>query len=132
MSISAELLTLAKKVVMYEAYAAAGTTYWTSTTVFKATVPTGKRWIVLGGMIYRSQNATVIAQGCDASDHKMYQFVSEAAAQTLTTFPNRTASAAFGDYSRAVLDPTDYIQFTFGAAQDTNAYITLVVLEVDV
>lgn len=131
-AIQAELLTLAVKLNNYDLDATAGG-LWTSTTVYQATVPAGKRWWVLGGVLNRDVSSTALVQARDSAAAVIFQFASEGAAATLTVWPNRTASAGFGDCPRPFpLDPGEMIRITLGTAQSTAAFATCVVLEVDV
>lgn len=116
-----------RKLNNYDKDATAGG-LWTSTTTYVVEVPTGKRWVVLGGVINRDANATAQCFLYDSSDNIIGVLASEGASTGLTTFP--TSSYQIG--TSWILDAGEYVKTTFGAAQGANAYHTFVVLEMDV
>lgn len=107
---------------------ATGGGLWTDTTHYKVTVPAYKRWFLFGGNCYVTQNAT-----CDVmlynSDDKVINYLADYAAGTgHKPYPDGTFGA--GLMRPIPLDAGEYIQATFGAAQDATAYATCRVLEV--
>ena len=133
MPIFAELLTVAKKIDNYAADATGGG-LWTSTTTYEVTVPAGKRWFLLGGVIKPDTSATTSTTAYNAADEPLYKIGYQAAGTNLQAMLKQTA-----DYNHAnphghplVLDAGDYVDVEFGAAQGASAYCSCVVLEVDV
>lgn len=131
--IIAELLTVAKKLNNYEIYSASGT-LWTSTTVYTAVVPAGKRWFVLGGLINRNVSSTISIRVYDAADKHILNIGETAAATAYTTWPCTvaTGSRLHGGIYPIILDAGEYVTILFGTAQDTSSWATCVVLEIDV
>lgn len=128
--ILAELLTVAKLVTNYEKDATGVTTRWPDTTHYKVTVPSGKRWFFIGGIVNRTVSATVTVWVKDSSNNVLYQIDSKAAATGPLPYPSGT-TYMIGNYPFPMDDGT-YIEMIFGVAQDANAYASCMVLEVDI
>ena len=126
MPISVDLLTVAKKVNNYKADATAGG-LWTSTTEYKATCPAGKRWFLLGGIVYRDVSHTLTAIVRDAADKSLYYLSLKTAATGYTGFPD-----VANNISNYVIEAGEYVQLFFGGAQSTGAAASCVVLEIDI
>lgn len=122
---------LAYKPKTFEKYAAAGTTYWQTTQQYKAVVPSGKRWILLGINTYRDQNGTLSVAIRDASDEYILYVGADGAATGWCVFPNRTDGDTMFSGFPIIVDEGEYIDIAFGAAQTTGAHCTVHVLEVD-
>lgn len=120
------LREVGRKINNYDVDATGGG-LWTDTTHYRATVPTGRRWYFLGGTIYRDVNATVVGYVYDSSDNPEIFLVSKGAATGLSGYPDSNAPS--GIYAHP-MDPGDYVELTFGGAQDALAYATCTVLEV--
>jgi len=120
-------LTVARKIDNYDKDATGGG-LWATTQQYKVTVPSGKRWFLLGGITYRSVSSTLTGAIHDSSDNMLYYVCSAAAATGYVMYPQTTFQLG----TPAVLDAGDYVNITFGTAQDANAFCTCVVLEVDV
>jgi len=121
------LLTVAKKLNNYKANATAGG-LWTDTTHFRVTVPTDKRWFLLGGHVKRDIAATINTEVYDSSDQKIGKLMDDASGTGLVTFPE-------ADYfigTPWILDAGEYIESVFSVAQGTSATHSCVVLEVNV
>lgn len=122
-----ELLTKAKKVNNYELYSASGP-LWTDTTHYRATVPVGKRWFVLGGAVKRDASATINTGVYDAADKQIGKILDDAAGTGLVSFPEDCYFIG----TSWILEAGEYIESVFGAAQGTGAYHSCVVVEIDV
>jgi len=123
----------AKVVDTWEKYAAAGTTYWSSTTVYTYTVPTGKRAFVYQIETFRSQAATVGVVKRDVSNNTTLNILTDGAATGHAVWPNTivlVTQTAGGQC--IILQAGEEIRIVFGAAQDTNAYCAVHGIEVDV
>lgn len=126
-----ELLTIARKINNYEIDPVGGVkVLWTSTTEYKAVVPTGKRWFLYGGIFNRSVNSTASVYLYDSSDDILLHLDTFAAGTGLGAYPNvaRTANIIFP----WVMDAGEYVKISLGTAQDASAYATCMVLEVDI
>lgn len=124
-SIIALLLTLAKKDNNYVATAAA---FSDSTTLHKATVPAGKRWFLIAGYVKRDAAATLIITLRDSAGANIGKILDEAAGTTGVAYPE----ADFQVGTAYILDEAEWIQFDFGVAQGAGAYLSCMVLEVDI
>lgn len=110
---------------------AAGNLKFDSTTVATLTVPTGYRWLVIGGAVNRDVSGTLAVVGKDTSDKLIYVFHEEGASTTHSAWPANAAAVKESDYNGVpILDPGEYVEFTFGAAQSTACSVSCVVLEV--
>lgn len=123
---------LARKIDTFEFYAAAGTTYWLSTTSYRAVVPTGKRWKLLYGFAHPNASATVTVYLYNSDDEVLGSIAAVAAGTALVAIPNTAASSGTLKSEHIILNPGGYVQVTFGAAQNTSSYANLSFLEVDV
>lgn len=126
-----DLLPNARKLDNYEIDATGGT-LWTSTTTFKVSCPVGKRWFFFGGVIKRTVSATVTADLYNVGDDLIRRLCVEAAATGQSSYPNNVAAntaPSFAGYY--VMDVGDYILLTFGVAQNSTAYASCQVLEID-
>ncbi|GAH92587.1 unnamed protein product [marine sediment metagenome] len=103
---------------------------WDSTTEHEWKVPAGKRWFIYGGMVNRSDSATLIIEYRDTGDNLMMRLVSESAATGPFSWPESSYKVWTG--LPLILDPGEHIRFTFGVAQGAAAYITGVALEANV
>ena len=127
-----ELLTLAKKVTNY-ALDATGGGLWATTTKFKVTCPAGKRWFVIAGSINRAVSSTLDTRIYDESDVVLYMVDNQGAATGITSFPNKTANALIAPTAYPlVMDAGDYLDMSFGTAQNASSWASFTVLEVDV
>lgn len=124
-SIVGTLKTLAKKKNNYVATAAA---FSESVLRHKAVVPAGKRWFLIGGYVKRDASETIIVTARDTSDNNILKLLDETASTSGVAYPE--ADFQFG--SPTVLDAGEYIDFTFGGNQGAGAYLSCIVLEVDV
>ena len=113
-------------------YVKGGASFSDSTSLHKIEVPAGKRWFVLGGMVSRDQAATLSVSANDAAGNKLLQIAYGAAATTGWAIPNNTADSLHLRNFPLVLEAGETINFSFGAAQSTNAIITMFITEVDV
>ncbi|GAG75607.1 unnamed protein product [marine sediment metagenome] len=66
-----DALTLATKINNYDIDATAGG-LWTSTTIYEVTVPAGKRWFLIGGVVNRAVSATLTGRVFNAADKPLY------------------------------------------------------------
>ncbi|GAI69232.1 unnamed protein product [marine sediment metagenome] len=124
-----ELLAIARKVDNYENDPVAGLkVLWTSTTVFQATCPAGKRWFLLGGYIDRDVAATCVVRIRDSAANFL-RSLSDAAASTVRIPLIENEFAQTGIF---ILDPGDYVHVYFGVAQGAAAFASCQVLEVDI
>jgi len=128
MEIGSQLFLKSRKTDHYEKYAVAGTSYWVDTTHVKWTCPVSTRWILLGGSIYRSQSSTLTVAVYDSSDNIINYLSYKAAATGNTGFPDST----FTGNAIIIIDAGQYVQATFGTAQNTSAYASCVVIVIDV
>lgn len=128
-SIIASLLTVAKKLNNYAIDATTPTVFWPDTTHYIAEVPAGKRWILIGGVIYRDNSSALDVYLRDASDKLIGHLASYSAATGHAAYPE---AANIGNPWLIVLDEGEYVQGLLGTAQGTGAYGTCIVLEVSV
>lgn len=108
------------------------TSTWDSTTVVTFTVPTGKRWYLRGGTIYRTVASTCTCFLHDSSDAPLLQLGNYAAGTGRAGYPNSDGTTATEGYKAVpiVMDAGEYIKLTFGVAQDASASVSCVVMEV--
>lgn len=126
---NSDLLTLARKVNNYEIDPVGGLkVLWIDTTHFTGTVPLYKRWIVLGGIINRNVNSTVIVALRDVSNNTITHLLDEPAATGLKVYPE----SDFQIGRDWILDPGEDFYMLFGVAQDAGSYANCVVLEVNI
>lgn len=128
----ADQLPYAKKIDTYEVYAASGTTYWSSTTTYEATVPAGKRWILLYGMVDPDASATVAVHIKNVADKILSLLTNVTAGTAIISVPNTVASSTTLDSKLIILDAGQYVGVTFGAAQGTSADVNFSFLELSV
>lgn len=95
------------------------------------TVPVGKRWFLFGGLASRSQNATVLVDIYNENDKFLLRLLTEAAAADIAIYPEAIAPQAAPQWLGLPMKAGWYVKFSFGAAQDANAFVTAIVLEVD-
>jgi len=120
----------ARKLDNYAKDATAGG-LWTSTTTFRVTCPVGKRWFFVGCTSYRDAAATKMARIYDVSDNVLQQVYVDAATTGIACFPSTVVGVTvLTPLIPFVLDATDYIELTFGAAQGAGAFASVQVLEV--
>lgn len=135
MSLMGDQLHFARKVNNYDIDATAGG-LWTSTTTYRATVPALKRWFVIGGFVNRSVNGTLVVRSYNAAGAIIAMHDSQAAATGGTAYPSTQASTYIQQKTAngfmAILDPGEFVELTFGNAQDAAAYASCIVLEVDI
>ena len=103
-----------------------------STTQHDFTVPTGKRWIVLGAMVKPDASATVNVTWRDSSDNLLAYLISVGAGTANLAWPHTTTTNHFTPGWHIILDAGDYIRIAFGAAQGAGAYIACPVIEIGV
>lgn len=120
-------LTRARKLNNYVLDATGGGLF-TSTTRYRVTVPPGKRWILLGGIINRDNSSTLSIYLYDVDDNIIGRLLQEAAGTGIDSFPEEEWSIG----TSWVLDPGEYIESIYGTAQGVAAYHTCVVLEVSI
>lgn len=123
-----ELLTIARKKDNRAADATGGG-LWVSDTNYVATVPTGKRWILMGGVVYLSDNATLNVYHRDSSDNVLARLATYAAGTGYKPYPIETYAGATG--RPLVLDAGEDISAVAGASQGATAFATCLVLEID-
>lgn len=129
MPITTDLLTVAKKINHYEIDPVTGLqVLWVDTTHFTATVPTGKRWFVLGGVVNRNVSSTVIVVLRDSANKTIGYLLDEGAATGTKTFPEPD----FQIGRDGILDAGEDFYMLFGTAQDAGSFANCTVLEVDV
>jgi len=108
-------------------YVEDATSNFDSTTEHKITVPANKRWIVLFGIVYRDADASLTIT-VHRSDDEIIGVLDVASAATgRWAFPRNNGN--YTPKGPIMLKAGDYIKFTFGAAQGTNAYIGMQYLE---
>jgi len=130
MVVVTDLLTVAKKVNNYLINA---TTTWTSTTTQKWTVPVGKRWFIVGGKVHRDVSSTIVVVITETGDGVIMSLGEGAAATGAFAFPSQASSANNQHMPyMPVVDVGEHVLVTLGTAQSTAAYVSCVVLEVDV
>jgi len=122
-------LTLARKINNRKLSSAT----WTSTTQHKFICPAGKRWFVLYGMISRDVSSTITVRVYDSSDAQILNLEEATAATGSSVWPNLSGlNEVDGGAYPIILDAGEYVSIGFGTAQSTVAWITCVVLEVDI
>lgn len=119
----------AKKIDNYEIDPVAGLkVLWTSTIAFKATVPAGKRWIFLGGIVDRNVSSTLTGHIRSKADKYLRTLIEETAATGEKFYPEYV----YGWPTPIIMDAGDYIHLHFGTAQDAGSWATAQVLELNV
>lgn len=110
---------------------ATGAGLWTDTTHYRATVPAGKRWYLMGGVISRAVSSTAYVYVYNAAAQLVMCLLASAAATTTNGYPQN-----YGDVSVQAahypipLDAGWYVEAVFGTAQNASSYASCVVLEV--
>lgn len=131
-----DLLELGEKVNNYISDATdngTGNDKFDSTILMEYEVPSGKKWIVIGGIVNRDVSSTMSVRAYNSSDEIIHQFISEGAATGITTWPHTTGTTGNMQGVRAIiLDEGDYVKLTFGTAQGASAEASCVVVEVDI
>lgn len=122
------LWMVARRVNNYELDATGATALWPDTTHYKAEVPAGKRWFLLGGIFYRNAAVTATTYVRDSSDNIIGQLGYEGAGATRGSYPEEAQAKGTG----WVLDPGEYVDITFSGALDATAYASCCVLEIDI
>ncbi len=130
MSLMVPLWMNAVKQNNYDIDATAGG-LWTNDQTYQATVPDGKRWIVLGGIINRDVSSTLTVRAYDGTNI-IHQYCSQGAATSVTTWPSNVndVNTRNGAAFPFILDEGEFIRIYFGTAQTGGAYCTCVVLEI--
>lgn len=111
----------------------AGNDKWTSTTVQSYTVPTGKVWMLYGGIVIRDTStgtATLLVQVFNAANKLLLQLDTQADAAATTSYPNTTSTAGFRFPMK--LKAGWYVKITIGEAQGAAASATCIVDEISV
>ena len=111
----------------------AGNDKWTSTTVQTYTVPTGKVWMLYGGVVNRdvqTGTATLLVDVYNAADKLILRLDTQANATGITAYPNVTSTAAFKFPMK--LTAGMYVKITIGEAQDAAAFASCVADEISV
>lgn len=104
----------------------AGNDKWTSTTVQTYTVPTGKRWLLWGGSVFLSDNATLVVDITDGTNTLM----NLATYAATTGWLSILETANLGNWVLPIImDPAWTVKITCGAAQGATAKATCVVTE---
>lgn len=111
---------------------AAGNDKFDSDQLATMIVPAGKRWILLGGVVNRDASSTLTIYVKDASDNIIHLVLYSGATAALTTWPDNADSEKTYIFHPIILDVGEYVEFSFGAAQGAGAFLSCVVLEVDV
>ena len=109
----------------YEADATGATAHWPDTTHYKATVPAGKRWIFIEGVVKPDANATITGHILNDDDEVIAFLCSIGATTALQLYPTS------GLKNWIPMKAGDYVQLTFGAAQGANAYASAIIVELD-
>lgn len=109
-------------------YVKGATNFSEGTDEHKITVPTGKRWILIGGVINVTQNATLDVTIKDASDNMLMYLNDEAAGTGYIVVPGSKANKP-ANQRGIIMIAGEYVHVEFGAAQDANAHISLQVIE---
>lgn len=123
------LLALARLVDNYEIDPVTGLkVLWLSTTSYRAVVPTGKRWILLGGLVNRNVSSTYSGHIYNSDNKAVMRIANQGAATGLHAYPE----SGFQTGEAYRLDSGWYLDLAFGTAQDAGSYATCMVLEVDV
>lgn len=104
---------------------------WTSTTEQEYTVPSGKRWYLLGGIVNADVNATCTVRIEDSSNNIIQQLHYESARTGICAYPQQYSSG----YSQnapfiMILDAGELVKIVMGAAQGAGAFASCVVIEV--
>lgn len=122
-----DLLTKTKKLNNYDIDATAGG-LWETDKVYKAEVPTGKRWHLFGGIIFRDVASTMTAAIFDSADNIILYIADHGSGAGIAYYPESTnvGSVIFP----WPMDPGEYLKATMGTSQTGSAYGTCVVLEV--
>lgn len=106
---------------------ATGTTYWVDTTHCRFTVPAGKRWIILGGIVKRGVAATCLIYLRDVAGENVLKIFDEAAAANTKNWPESVYQIGVP----YVADAGEDITATFGVAQDATSEMSCVVMEME-
>lgn len=109
-----------KRVTNVETLGAVATKTWT--------VPTNKRWLIVGGYAERDANATLDLKITDSADKTIMIFDQIAAGVTNIGFGNFDTDG--WSFTPFVLTAGDKIVVTWGAAQ-TTPEVALLVMEID-
>lgn len=123
--ISAELLTVARKVDNYLAPASA----WGALNSHEFTVPAGKRWWLYGGIVKRDVSETVSVYLRNGSDEPLLYTMSAGASTNVVHYPD---PAVCPIYRPIPMDEGDHILVALGGNQGAGAYLSCIVLEVDI
>ncbi len=107
---------------------ATGTTYWTDDKHLTYTVPAGKRWIVLGGIVSRDVSSTVSGSITNSAAAVIGRVLSETAATGISMWPE----ADYHIGTPHILDSAEGIAFYFATSQTAGAYGSCMVLELEV
>ena len=105
-----------------------GNDKWDSTTVMEWEVPSGKKWLFIGGTVKNSADATVTVDLYDSADKVVFGLASIAA-------PGAAARVQFPDsdigYVHRPIPMAEgwYVKMTMGAAQGAAAEANCLVLE---
>ena len=100
-----------------------------STTEQKYTVPSGKRWYLIGGVVNRDVSKTLTITACDTSDKIIHSVAFASAGTGKHNYPTGVAGTA-NLHRPIILDAGEYIHIVFGDAQGAGAYASCVVIEV--
>lgn len=127
MTIVTNLLTKASLVDHYEIDPVTGLkVHWLSTTSYRAVVPTGYRWVLLGGLVNRNVSSTYSAHIYNAAAKAVMRVANQGAATGLHAYPE----SGFQTGEAFRLDAGWYLDLAFGSAQDAGSYATCLVLEI--
>ena len=109
-----------------------GTNFSDSTSLHKETVPTGHRWLLIGGVVYRDNNATIKVTLVPDGSNGAFKFLDEsAAATTENAFPVSGSNSKIDGGAFPIPIPAGgIIQFAFGAAQGAAAYTVIYYVDV--
>ena len=136
MSLTAEMIIMGYKQNYYIEDAtdnAATNLKFTSTTAQEYTVPTGKRWILIGGQVTRDASGTIAVDIYDSSDKKIMKLnYQSAAVNTVPLIGTGSSTHVSGMAGPIVLDAGEYVKLAFGAAQGAGASAACIVIEVSV
>lgn len=111
---------------------ATGGGLWSTTQLYKATVPAGKRWLFLGGIIDRSDAATCAVTIRNDADKNVFQIDDYPSATTVVAVPSgQVAVGSVKPLGPYFMDAGWYFNISFSVAQGAAAYVSMAVLEFD-
>jgi len=105
-----------------------------STTLQKYEVPSGKRWILLGGVVVIDASSTCTVSIKNSAGKLIRRIIAGTATTGTVPYPSTNAAVTYegGVAYPHVLDYGDYVEVLFGAAQGAGASASCQVLEIDI